>query len=115
MLKTQNPFGHGGGRRQVIGRQRLALQNGEVQLDLVQPTGMGRQHDRYRIGIPTLQPGRKCVGMVRRTVVDNPKHAMGAAVRLTLHDHVDQPVERHDTCRGVHPAEDLTREDIQGS
>ena len=51
--------GDAGGERvevgEVVGRQRLALQDREVDLDLVQPRGVDGQVDQPRVGIGVLR------------------------------------------------------------
>ena len=41
----------GGEVGEVVGREHLALHDGEVDLDLVEPGGMGRQMDEDQVGV----------------------------------------------------------------
>jgi hypothetical protein len=50
ILKIQEAFGDGVEIRKIIGCEDLALDNGEVDFDLVEPTGMDRGHARASSG-----------------------------------------------------------------
>ena len=40
LLKLENPFRQMSEGKEVVGREDLSLENGEIDFDLVQPTGM---------------------------------------------------------------------------
>ena len=44
-LKTKNPFRQIGKGKEVVGREYFSLEDGEIDFDLVQPTGMDREMD----------------------------------------------------------------------
>src|SRR5712691_1879198 len=69
--QTLLEFGEGG---EVIGSKDLALNDGEIDLDLIEPAGMDRgvdEHDRGPRGAQTVGGFFAAVG---GTVVGNPKH-----------------------------------------
>ena len=50
ILKIQEAFGDGIEMRKIVGREDLALDDGEVDFDLVEPTGMDGGHARASSG-----------------------------------------------------------------
>ena len=68
---------------EVVRRQDLALDDREVDLDLVEPGGVDRQVDEHEVR--PLAPGgarRERLAAVRGAVVDDPEHAPRAGVGL---------------------------------
>jgi hypothetical protein len=49
---------------EVVGGQRLALQDRERDLDLVQPRGVDRQVDQARVLVGVLEPGDRALAGV---------------------------------------------------
>src|SRR5205085_3967476 len=81
-------------RGAVIRSEHLALDNRKVDLDLIEPTrmhGCMHNHDAW-VTVPNFV-GRALATM-RRAVVHNPEHAPSGAIRLLLHDLIDQASER---------------------
>ena len=71
VLEGEDPGGEliergGGGRR-----EDLALEDAEVDLDLVEPAGMDRQVDEAQGGMLALEPLDRGLPTVRGTVVDD--------------------------------------------
>jgi hypothetical protein len=77
-------------RSKVIGRENLSLDNGEVDFDLVEPTGVNGQMHQMNVGIGGLESFNGGGSAMRRSVVDNPEDSGGAPIRLLLHDLLDQ-------------------------
>ena len=86
-------------RRQIgtfIGHQRLSLQNGKVDLNLVEPTGMDRRMNQNRVWIPTPQAiDGRCAAM-GRTIVRHPEDTSRRAVRLLAHYQIHYTMKRFD-------------------
>jgi hypothetical protein len=55
-LEAKEPLADRGERREVIRREDLALNNGEIDLDLIEPAGMDRGVDEYELRPLGLQP-----------------------------------------------------------
>ena len=56
LLEAKDALFKGLERRKVIGSERFSLQDGEVDLDLVEPTGMDRTVNQDELGILVLMP-----------------------------------------------------------
>ena len=82
---------------EVIRRQDLALHDGEVNFDLVQPTGVDRRVDRDQGGPLSAEAIHRLLPAMARPVVHNPKDPAGGTLRLLAHDLGDQTVKRLDT------------------
>src|SRR5207302_8335717 len=80
MLKGKQTFLDLGQRREIIGDKDLALDDREVNLDLIQRTGMQwgvHQHHRRPLGAESVGG---LLAAVSRTVVHNPEDATGRAI-----------------------------------
>jgi hypothetical protein len=84
-----------------------ATEDGKVNLDLIEPTGMHRAMRRRQIGIAVLQPRDRSVAAVGRAVVHNPKHTAGQFIRSLSHRLFDQPIKRGDPALGFTTAKDF--------
>src|SRR6266511_4046319 len=66
----------GGEVGEVVGREHLALHDGEEELDLIEPGGVGGQMDQDEVGVARLEPPGGCLASVaaavRRIVVVGP-------------------------------------------
>ena len=113
-LELQQPLGDGIETRKVIGCEDLSLDDGEVDLNLVKPTGVNRQMNQHQVGILLLQSLAGCLSTVRRAIVHNPEHPLGLPVGLLAHNLLDQAVEGSDPGGRVTIAEDLGAPDIPG-
>ena len=84
---------------EVARREELALNDGEVDLDLVEPAGMDwcvNQNDVWPRG---SQPSSGSPAAMGRTVVGDEEHTSRGAVRLLAHDLSDKALERSDAVR----------------
>src|SRR5688572_9169336 len=100
--------------REVVRREKLALDDREVDLDLVKPAGMHRgmhQDEVWPLGLETTDRPLAAMG---RAIVDDPEHPAGRAVGLMAHDLIDQTVEGRDSGLGFAAAEQLGTMDIPG-
>ena len=75
-----------------LGASDLALDDGEVDLDLVQPGGVHRGVHHDRGGELLGEPVDRGLAAVGGAVVDDPEHPVGGGVGLLGHDLFDEPV-----------------------
>jgi len=64
---------------EVVGGQRFALHDGEVDLDLVDPRGVHRQVDQPGVGVLVGHPLDRCLAGVAGAVVHDPVDGAGRA------------------------------------
>ena len=77
-------------RNEVIWRQHLALNDREVDLDLIEPTRVYGCVDRNDRGPSSLQTLHTFLSAMRGAIVHNPEHAVGRAIRFLAHYLFDQ-------------------------
>ena len=100
--------------REVVGGEHLALHDREVDLDLVEPTGMDRTMHRHEGRIGGLQATDAGGAAVRGAVVHDPEDAAGVPIGRLGHDLGDESLEGRDPGRGLAAAEELGAVDIEG-
>src|SRR5438128_12414954 len=101
MLKGKQTFLDLGQRREIIGDKDLALDDREVNLDLIQPTGMQwgvHQHHRRPLGAESVGG---LLAAVSRTVVHNPEDATGRGIGRLVHHLGDQAIHGPDSVFGL--------------
>src|ERR1035437_1159409 len=103
-----------GERAPLGGLENLALDEAEVDLDLVQPGRVDRRVDDPDLRPPFAQPGLGPGTAMRAADLDDPEDSPGAGVRLLAHDLVDEPSERRDPVLGLTAAEHLRSMDVPG-
>jgi hypothetical protein len=96
-LEVGQALGHRLEAREVIRRERLALHDREVDLDLVEPAGVDRAVHRDDARMRLRQALHRCLASMRRAVVHDPEDAACAVVGWLAHDLIDQPCKRGDT------------------
>src|SRR5439155_19425614 len=106
LLEGEDLGGEGLRVLEVVGGEKFALYDGEVDLDLVQPGGVDWKvhHLRVGIGVPKTVGGGPVA--VRGPVVHDPEHPPRRGVRLGAHHLVHQRGERLYPGGGLAPAED---------
>src|SRR5712671_4477934 len=77
VLKIEQSLSHGFEVREVIRGENLALHDGEVDLDLIQPTGMDEQASLQALDCPRFTMGG--------TVIDDPEHSPSSATAQAPH------------------------------
>lgn len=82
--------------REVVWGKDLPLHDRQVNLDLVQPTGMDRRVDLNGVGIPLREPFGGEIPSVRRSIVGHPEDPPCRPIRLLLHGEVNQSMKRLD-------------------
>ena len=80
-------------RGEVVWGQRFALDDREVDLDLVEPTGVDRAVDQHEIWESRLKASDGRLAAVRGAVVHDPKDVARIAVGRVGHDLRDEAVE----------------------
>ena len=98
--------------RKIVGREELALDNGEIDLYLVEPAGVDRGVNEDDIGPFGAQPSGGTLTAVRGAIVNDPEHAAGRPIRLLAHDLSDQAPEGDDAGLALAAAEQLGAMDI---
>ena len=96
LLEAHQLVSERGEIRKIVGSEELALDNGEIDLDLIEPTGVDRGVDKNDIGPFGAQPSGGALTAVRGAIVDDPEHAAGRPIRLLAHDLGDQAIEGDD-------------------
>ena len=90
---------------EVARGEQLALNDREVDLDLVEPTGVNRRMDQNDVG----PSGAKAIGGAPATmagaIVCNQEHAAGRPIRLMAHDLANQAMECRDAVLALAAAE----------
>jgi len=114
-LKAEEALFEIGQRRKVVWGEDLSLNDREVDLHLIEPTGMGRGMDKDCIG----PLGAKAVGgpltPMNGAVVHDPEDASCRLVGILAHDFADEAIHRRDAILGLATPEDLGAVDIPGS
>ncbi len=100
---------------EVVWSQNLPLDDREVDLHLIQPTGMHRRVDQDRLAMGLSQSPDGRLPAVRRAVVHDPEDPTGRPVGLTPHDLLDQSAERVDASLLLTPAQDSAAANIPSS
>ncbi len=95
-LEFQKSFGSGVEAGEIIGGQDLALNDGKVDLDLIEPTGMNGSMDEHQARKAALKSRHGTLTPVTRTVVHDPEDASGFIVRGAGHDLIHETVKRSD-------------------
>ena len=92
-LETKQPILNFLQRGEVVRCEHLSLDNGEVDLNLIEPTGVDRAVDGHDFGIGRLKTFDRGLAAMGGAVVDDPKHTAGVAVRGLAHDLSHQTIE----------------------
>src|SRR5574340_153841 len=102
-------------RREIVGREDLALNDREVDLDLVEPAGMDGAVHEDELWIARLQPADRPLSPMRGAGIDNPEDTARIAIRRLRHDVVHEAVEGRNAVVRLAPAEELGAVDVQRS
>ena len=115
LLEAQETILDLGEAGEIVGGEDLSLDDGEVDLDLVQPTGMNRRvnEDDGRPGEAQALGG--LLAPMGGPVVGDPEDALGGAIRLLGHDLRDETIERLDACGFLAAPKDLGAMNVPGS
>ena len=105
VLKAEESFGEGIEVGKVIGCEDFPLDDGEVDFNLVEPTGVDGTVDQDEARILLLESLYRGWAAMRGAVVDNPEHAPGVVVGRARHDLFDETVKRGHAGAGFAAAE----------
>src|SRR5262245_1650637 len=86
LLEAQEPLTDGAERSEVIRCEDLARDDGEIDLDLIEPAGVDGSVDEHELRPPRLQPPDGAVAPMRGAVVRDPEDTPGRAIRFLPHD-----------------------------
>ena len=92
---------------EVVWGQRLALQDGKVHFDLVEPTGVHRRMHHLSARPLPLESLHARLAAMNGCVVHDPEHALRGVVGRLSHHPGDQTVELLDPASGNAEAEHL--------
>jgi len=112
-VEFQQSVGDGGKVREIIRGEDLALNNGDIDLDLVELTGMKRAVDQYQAGIPLLLSCHGTGAPMSRTVIHDPEDMPGLGVRGPRHDLVHQSIKGSNPVLGFAATENSSLMDIE--
>ena len=96
-LKREQTLFDRGQRREVVGGKDLALDDGEVDFDLVEPAGMNGAMDRNQARIFRLESSDAARATMRGAIVHDPEHPASLAVGRLVHDVIDESLERRES------------------
>jgi len=99
---------------EIVRREKFALNDGEVDLHLVEPTGMVRSVNRNNRRPAGLQSLDALLAAVHRAIIDDPKHTFGRAIGLLVHNLTDQTIKVLDAVPGCATTEDFGAPDVPG-
>jgi len=100
-LELQDTLSRGLRRSEVVGREDLALQDGEVDLDLVQPAGMDREMDQDEIRPVGMKAIDRPLTAMHGSVVDDQEDPLCRSIELLRHDLFNQAMEGRDRTTGL--------------
>ena len=100
---------------EIVWREHLALDDGEVDLDLVEPTRMDGTMNHPEVGVAPLQALHTALTTVGGAIVHDPEHASSRPIGFLAHRLVNQPIEWCDAAGGFAPSEDPGTMHIHGS
>src|SRR4029450_1449191 len=88
----------------VLGGQDLALDDGEVDFDLIEPTGVDRCMDQNDTRIDLAQPLLRGFTTMRRAVIHDPKQPFTRPIGFLSQHLLDQPAKGFNTAPRFTPA-----------
>src|SRR6266699_3392149 len=106
-LKMMEALGQDFQGVEVVWGEHLALNDREVDLDLVEPTGVDGTMYHPEVGVTTLQPLYTSLAPVRGAIVHNPEHPPGGAIGFLCHRLSNQSIEGSNTAGGLAPAKEF--------
>jgi len=91
----------------VVWSENPALDDGEVDLDLVEPAGMDGRMNQNGVGIPVAKPLDGALPAMRGAVIRDPEHPPRRGIRFPAHHVIDQVMEGVDPIARTAKTEDL--------
>ena len=100
---------------EVVRGQHLPLDDREIDLHLIEPTGVHGRMNQDGLTISLPQSLDRCLTAVGGAVVDDPENTAGRAVWLSPHHLIDQSAERVDSSLVLASTQDSTTANVPGS
>ena len=85
-LKGEKALLELGKRGEIIGSEYFPLDDGEINLDLIEPTGVNRGVHEDGIGSAGSDAFNRPLAAMSRAVVHDPEDAVGRLVGFLMHD-----------------------------
>lgn len=101
-----------GERREVVRREYFSLHDREIDLDLIEPTGVDRSVDEDGVGPFGAEAFDRLLAPVSGTVVPDPEDAASRPVGLSGHDVTDETFHGSNPVLDFAAAEDLGAMDV---
>ena len=101
-----------GKRGKIVGREHLSLDDREIDLNLIDPTGMNRGMYQKSVG-PAGSDAIDCLlAAMSRAVIHDPKDTLGGFIRFTAHNRSDEPIGGSNATVFFAVSEDLGSMDV---
>lgn len=91
-LKTHEAILKMGERGKIVGREHFSLDDGEIDLNLIDPAGMNRGMHQKSVGPPGSNAIDCFLPAMSRAVIHDPENALGGLVRFAAHDLSDEAI-----------------------
>ncbi len=114
-LESEQALFEFGQRGEIVGRQDFSLNDREIDLDLVEPTGVDGSVDEDRVGPFGAEAFDRFLAPMSGTVVHDPEDAASGFVGLLGHDFSDEAFHRSNPVLDFAAAEDLGTMDVPSS
>ena len=101
-------------RLEVIGRQSFALNNGEVDLNLIEPTRMNWAMDKDQVGIALLETCSGARTTMGRAVIHDPEDSPSLGIGWLGHYVLHKPIEGRNAGLRLAPAKEFDPVDVKG-
>lgn len=99
---------------EIVGGENFSLNDGEVDLDLVEPTGVDWGVDEKGVGPFGPQSIDGFLTAMGRAVIHDPKDAVGGLVWFLAHDFMDEAIDGSHAVLDFATPKDLGAMDIPG-
>jgi hypothetical protein len=113
ILEVKKTFGDRIKVGEIVGSQNLPLDDGEIDFNLVKPTGMDGTMHQNEMGVLVLKALDRGHAAMGRAVINDPKHAAGIVIGWACHDLIDKPVKRSNTSATLTATKDTCPVDIE--
>lgn len=114
-LEADDALGASVPRREVVGNEGLALEDGEVDFHLVKPTGMQREMHQHQVWPLAGKPIYCTLTAMERPVINYQKDPFGRTVGLLSHELCYQSIEGWNTSPILDSAKELGAMHVPGS
>ena len=107
VLEGDQPFGKGSEVGKLIGSEHFSLDDGKVDLDLVEPTGMNRQVKQDESGELLLEPMCRSQAAMGGAVINDPENTAGVVIRRARHHLFDETLKGSHSISGLATAKNF--------